>query len=317
MKTILISGYYGFNNIGDEAVLGGMLAGFRTMLPDVHPVVLSANPEFSRQLHGVEAIPRMQVGAIRAALRGADLFISGGGSLLQDVTSVKSPLYYLGLLWLARRAGVPAMMFAQGVGPLSHPVNRLLARRELNRLRAITVRDAASAELLRRLGVSRPPVRVTADPSFLLQPDYSERLESWWTAHVPADRPVIGVALRPWRQGETAERYTAIADACRKIGRSVKSVAVVATAAVKKDEIGLLAMVQQMAVPMEAYSGEQLQQCIDQHRLETSEFVEEQIGVGNVCEAAALLAAGTDKLLLGKTVYDRITVAIAEVESRS
>jgi len=125
----------------------------------------------------------------------------------------------------------------------------------------------------------------------------------------------IGIGCR--RGVPSSALFTAITDACKKIGRSVKSVAVIATAAAKEDEIGLLAMAQQMAVPLETYSGEQLQKCIDEHRLETSEFVEEQIGVGNVCEAAALLAAGTDSLLLAKTVYNGITVAIAEVKSRS
>jgi cobalt-precorrin 5A hydrolase len=125
----------------------------------------------------------------------------------------------------------------------------------------------------------------------------------------------IGVGCR--RGVTSAALYTAITDACRKIGRSVKSTAAIGTAAVKDDEIGLLAMVEQMAVPLKIYSNEQLQQCIDKYGLETSEFVQEQIGVGNVCEAAALLAAGTDNLLLGKTVYDNISVAIAEVKSPS
>ncbi len=125
----------------------------------------------------------------------------------------------------------------------------------------------------------------------------------------------VGVGCR--RGVSSAELFTAITDACRKIGRSVKSVGSVATTAVKDDEIGLLAMVEQMAVPFKTYSNEQLLHCIEKFGLETSAFVEEQIGVGNVCEASALLAAGTDKLLLGKTIYDKISVAIAEVKSPS
>lgn len=111
--------------------------------------------------------------------------------------------------------------------------------------------------------------------------------------------------------------YTAISDACRKIGRSVKSVAALATTTAKEDEIGLLALVQQMAVPLEVYDNASLRECIAKAGLDSSSFVEEQIGVGNVCEPAALLAARTDSLLLGKTVYDQITVAIAEVRSPS
>ncbi len=125
----------------------------------------------------------------------------------------------------------------------------------------------------------------------------------------------VGVGCR--RGVPSAALYTAITDACKKIGRSVKSVGTIATTAVKDDEIGLLAMVEQMAVPFRTYGNDELQQCIEKYGLETSAYVEEQIGVGNVCEAAALLAAGTDKLLLGKTIYDKISVAIAEVKSPS
>ncbi|OPZ81186.1 MAG: colanic acid biosynthesis protein [bacterium ADurb.Bin429] len=213
MPTVLLSGYYGFNNLGDEAVLGGLLAGLRAAAPTVRPVVLSGDVGATERLHAVEAIPRMGLGAIRASLREADLFISGGGSLLQDVTSARSPLYYLGLLWLAQRAGVPTMALAQGMGPLRHPLNRLLARRILNQTRAITVRDDASEAFLASLGVDQPPIEVTADPAFLLEPDDSERLALWWEGHIPAGRPVIGVALRRWDAANSVARYHAISDA--------------------------------------------------------------------------------------------------------
>lgn len=213
MQQVLISGYYGFDNIGDEAVLGGILAGLHAELPDIHPVVLSGNPARTAQLHnGVAAIPRMQRADLLNELKHTNLLISGGGSLLQDVTSFRSPLYYLWVLWEAQRAQTATMMLAQGVGPLHNPLNRMLTRRTLNATRAITVRDAASATFLQRLGVERPPIEVTADPSFLLAPESSSRLDAWWASHIPAGRPVVGVALRPWQSSQAEERYTAIAD---------------------------------------------------------------------------------------------------------
>jgi Cobalamin biosynthesis protein CbiG len=125
----------------------------------------------------------------------------------------------------------------------------------------------------------------------------------------------IGADCRP---GVTsAAIFTAVAASCRKIGRSVKSVAVIATAASQEDEIGLLAMVQQMAVPLELYSNEQLQHRSDQTGGKIAELATKQAGGKNVCEAAALLAARTDQLLLGRTVYDQVTVAIAEIKSPS
>lgn len=213
MKTMLLSGYYGFQNTGDEAVLGGILTGLRDALPEVAPVVLSADPAQTERQYGVTALPRMHLSAIRAQLARTDLFLSGGGSLLQDVTSPQSPFYYLGLLWLAQRAAVPTMVLAQGLGPLRRLPARLLARKVLNRTRAITVRDEASALFLEELGVTQPPVEVTADPSFLLQAQHSERLTAWWEQYIPANRPVIGVALRRWRSPGAPERYHAISEA--------------------------------------------------------------------------------------------------------
>ena len=213
MTTILLSGYYGYNNIGDEAVLGGILAGLRAELPAVEPVVLSGNPAATEQLHGVRAIPRMSLSAIQQALGQSALLISGGGSLLQDVTSRRSPFYYLGILWLAQRAGVPTMVLAQGIGPLRGWLARRWAGTTLNRARAITVRDPVSATVLEDLHVTVPPVEVTADPSFLLAPEASERLDAWWSGYVPAGRPVIGVALRHWQGRQATERYHAISDA--------------------------------------------------------------------------------------------------------
>jgi len=218
MKYVLLSGYYGFNNIGDEAVLGGILAGLHAELPEVEPVVLSGDPAFTLKLHGVSAIPRMSLRLIRERLHGASLFISGGGSLLQDVTSLQSPFYYLGMLWLAQREQVPTMMLAQGVGPLKHFLARAWTRRVLNHMKAITVRDAGSAGLLEELGVT-VPAEVTADPSFLLEPDLSERLEAWWAANIPDGRPVIGVALRQWNSPDAYDRYHAISDALAEMAK--------------------------------------------------------------------------------------------------
>lgn len=212
MKRIVISGYYGFDNIGDEAVLGGLLAGLRHSLPHITPVVLSANPERTTELHGVAAISRMNAGVLREELRQCALLLSGGGSLLQDVTSFRSPLYYLWVLWEAQRAKVPTMMVGQGVGPLRNPIIRLLTRLVLNRLRSVTVRDAVSAALLQTIGVCKPPIEVTADLSFLLAPNLSSRVTDWWSTHIPTDRPVIGVALRRWNTTNAETQYTALVD---------------------------------------------------------------------------------------------------------
>lgn len=138
---------------------------------------------------------------IISTLRNADLLLSGGGSLFQDVTSAGSMAYYLGLIWLAKRMGKKVMVYAQGVGPINHKACRRAARRVLDRVDLITVRDAASKQYLIELGVKRPDIKVTADASFAIQPAPSEEAQSILTAAgAPEDVPLIGVALRPWQE---------------------------------------------------------------------------------------------------------------------
>jgi polysaccharide pyruvyl transferase CsaB len=218
-RKIVISGYYGFGNTGDEAVLEGMLASFRQLGLDLEIVVLSADPERTAAEHpGVESVHRYAVPAIIHAMRSADLVVSGGGSLLQDVTSARSAKYYLFILRLAHFLRRPAMVYAQGIGPLERPAIRRSAAHVLNRTRLITVRDTDSSALLESIGVIKPPVYVTADPSFLVEPDIEAACDLI-DEHALTGRQLIGVALRPWMgDGWLRAAIEGILDACEQLG---------------------------------------------------------------------------------------------------
>jgi len=164
LKTVVLSGYYGFNNAGDEALLAAIIQALRELRPDVRLVVLSASPQETQESHGVEAADRSCPFCVWGALRQADLLISGGGSLLQDVTSGRSVLYYLGVVVMALLLKKPVMFYAQGIGPIRRSWARRLTRAVADRVTLITVRDEDSRRELERLGVKRPPVMVTADP---------------------------------------------------------------------------------------------------------------------------------------------------------
>ncbi len=132
------------------------------------------------------------------ALTGARLFISGGGSLVQDVTSVRSAMYYLGTMFAASWRGVPAAVVGQGIGPLRRPWIRRLARRAFNRAQVISVRDADSGRVLTGLGVTRV-VHRGADLALLVSPAPSDRLDALLArAGLNAANSRIGVAVRPW-----------------------------------------------------------------------------------------------------------------------
>ncbi|HZT42923.1 MAG TPA: polysaccharide pyruvyl transferase CsaB [Chthonomonadaceae bacterium] len=195
-----VSGYYGCGNAGDEAVLAGIREAFLRRAGDkVRLVVLSQDPERTTREHGLAAVDRMRMATVRRTLRESDLLLSGGGSLLQDTTSMRSLLYYLWVIRMAYRQGVPVMFYAQGLGPLKRRLSRALVRMAADRAAAITVRDEPSARLLAAIGVKRPPIEVTADPAFALSPSSSEEIESLFQREgLPDDAPLLGVALRPW-----------------------------------------------------------------------------------------------------------------------
>ena len=127
MVNILISGYYGFDNIGDESILRTLVSSLREHIPDCSLTVLSHNPTSTREKYGVEAVDRMSPVAILRAVKKCDMLISGGGSLLQDVTSSKSLHYYLSIIRCAEFFHKKVFIYSQGIGPIDRPGNRRAA----------------------------------------------------------------------------------------------------------------------------------------------------------------------------------------------
>jgi polysaccharide pyruvyl transferase CsaB len=159
--------------------------------------VLSADPAGTAALHGVEARPRSPAEVWRA-LAGASLLISGGGSLVQDVTSLRSPLYYLGVMHAAHLRGVPVAVVGQGIGPLRRRWLRRLAAGAYNRARLVSVRDEDSAQVLAGMGVCRE-VHRGADLALLAQPEGPERVGAMLArAGLGGGRGIMGIAVREW-----------------------------------------------------------------------------------------------------------------------
>ena len=164
MYRILISGYYGFNNIGDESILMAVVSSLREKLDDREITVLSQNPESTAAKYGVKSENRKSVTAVLRALKNCDLLISGGGSLLQDVTSRKSILYYLFIMRAAKFMGKKFFIYSQGIGPIVSKFNSRMTAQVLKKASGIVVRDMSSKELLVKIGVPESSVVVTADP---------------------------------------------------------------------------------------------------------------------------------------------------------
>ena len=202
-RRLLISGYYGFKNAGDEAILDAFIQSTKDLPCPVSVTVLSNTPEETAKKHGTPAVHRFKVLSVLRALWRSDALISGGGSLLQDKSSTRSIIYYLSIIRLARLMRKPVMLYANGIGPVDKPRNRRRVKKIVSRVNVLTLREESSREELLRIGVSGPPMQVTADPVFLLdEPDESLAIRALREAGVPGDRPLIGISVRTLRARE-------------------------------------------------------------------------------------------------------------------
>ena len=208
MYNILISGYYGFDNIGDESILRTLIMSLREKIPDCSLTVLSHNPASTREKYGVEAVERMSPGAILRAVRQCDMLISGGGSLLQDVTSSKSIHYYLFIIRLAKLLGKKVFIYSQGIGPIDHAFNRRATARALKKADGIVVRDERSAKLLEQIGLPQERIVITADPVIRMKrPDRTVGREILARAGIKKDgRLTVGWAIREKNRDSTFVR---------------------------------------------------------------------------------------------------------------
>lgn len=179
----VLCGYYGMGNGGDEALLVSLLQ----MLPEsVEPVVLSGNPQATKKRYGVASYYRKSSLTILKLLQQSNVFIWGGGSLMQDTTSLASAVYYAGLMALAQQRGLKTIAWAQGIGPLNRSFTRWLTKQVLLGCDGISVRDTASAELLSSWQLD---YELAPDPVWLLPGKPPTELPA-------TDLPITAVVLR-------------------------------------------------------------------------------------------------------------------------
>ncbi len=175
MSDVLILGYYGFKNSGDDALLLSIIQQLKKEKKDINIEVLSKNPSETAKTYGVRAVSRDSIPKLLKAVASCRLLICGGGTLIQDSTSTKSLLYYLFVIRLAKLFNKKVMLWANGIGPLSEK-NRGLTKRVLNCTEVITLRDKISERELSALGVTKPKIRVCADSVLALEYEKKEAL---------------------------------------------------------------------------------------------------------------------------------------------
>ncbi|MBB3110520.1 polysaccharide pyruvyl transferase CsaB [Paenibacillus phyllosphaerae] len=229
VRRVVISGYYGFRNSGDEAVLKSILFALaeegKAQGVTIEPIVLSIDPAWTTQMYGVKAAHRMRLREVIGAIRASDGLISGGGSLLQDATGALTIPYYTGVIKLAQLLRKPTFIYAQGIGPVNRRWMDPLIRGVMKRSAYVSVRDAESAALLGRLGVSSDRIDIVPDPVMGLPLPQDGAAASGAGAAAAgaapqdgAQAPVVGVSLRHWRKDEAD--LARAADALGALARS-------------------------------------------------------------------------------------------------
>ncbi|SEL75419.1 polysaccharide pyruvyl transferase CsaB [Paenibacillus sp. OK003] len=224
-QKLVISGYYGFHNSGDEAVLKSILTALEEESHrsnvTIEPIVLSGDPEWTTSMYGVRSVHRMKLKEVREAIKESDGLISGGGSLLQDATGLKSIPYYLGVIKLAQWLKKPTFIYAQGIGPVNHKIFNPMIRSVFKACNYVSVRDEQSAEYLRGLGLQWNQIHVVPDPvmGLPLPEAKAEEVSSIAVnaqgASVHTKLPVIGVSVRFWESDR--KELTAIAAGLKKL----------------------------------------------------------------------------------------------------
>ncbi len=182
MSKVVLSGYYGFDNFGDEAILQVLVENLKSIGAEI--TVFSKNPKKTSLIHEVKSVFMFNLFKVISNINRADVVISGGGSLLQDVTSIRSLAYYLFIIFWAILCGKRVIIFAQGIGPVKNIFFRNITKFVLKRAHLITVRDENSKELLNSWEIES---KIVNDPVWGI------KLKT-----TPAKKK-IGIQLRDWK----------------------------------------------------------------------------------------------------------------------
>ena len=205
----VICGAYGKGNAGDDAILVCMIRQLRQQDPDLPITVMTRQPRQTAMLTGVSTVHIFNTLAAGRVMKKSQLYISGGGSLIQNVTSNRSLSYYLYSICQAKKAGCQVMMYGCGIGPVNGEKYQAQAARVLEEnVDLIALRDPESLETLRAFGVEEPQVHLTADPALLMEGDDAAAGRYLAKNGLNPDGQYSLFVLRPW--DGTQEKLAAI-----------------------------------------------------------------------------------------------------------
>lgn len=271
---VLICGAYGKGNAGDDAILKAIVAQAHEINPHMPVCVMSRDPKKTAYEYGVNSIFTFNIGKMLCAMRRCAVYINGGGSLIQDVTSSRSLLFYLFTLFAAHHAGAGVIMYGCGIGPVNSPANRARAAKVLNTcVDVITLREDDSATELGVLGVTEPEIYLAADPAMTLGAASEARVSAAMKAQgVPEGKPYLVLCVRNW------------------LAFDLKAPAIAGAANYAYHRYGLETLILPVEVPRDLEAGEMIRMKLDHRPYIIDRRFDPEITIGIITQSRAMLA---------------------------
>ncbi len=209
MKRIVVVGYYGYYNSGDDAILTSICNDIKDIDSKTQITVLSNNPEATAHEYQVDAVYRFNFSHVTKAIREADILLLGGGSLLQDRTSNRSLYYYLFVVQYALMKKKKVVLYANGIGPIRKPYNKMLTSLVINKVNAISLRENLSLQQLKKLKITKPHIEVTADPVYSLPVQDVDVEKVFEEEGLKLKKEYVAVIFRSWHHEDAYVRKMA------------------------------------------------------------------------------------------------------------
>lgn len=205
-KNIVISGSYGNGNTGDESILLSMIKEIRSINKDINITVLSKNPSDTAKLYQVNSLHTFNIIKIIILFIKSDLFISGGGTLLQNMSSKRSLIYYLWTLLTAKICKCKVIMYGCGIGPINGKISRKLTSFIVDKyVDDILLRDSLSYEELTKLKIKMNKVDIGLDPSMQINKYISVDSDIFNKLNISKSKKYVGICLNRYSSSSIKE----------------------------------------------------------------------------------------------------------------
>ncbi len=222
VRPVVLNGFFGAGNTGDDLILESMTHGLRRAEPSLEVQVCTRRPAEVEATAALQAHQQRDVGLVDVVAGDSVGVIVGGGGLWHDYTfeaagglaglfdtDTRSVTGMSRALLLAVLREIPGHVYSMGVGPLTdRRAQRFLAWLR-PQLTSLSVRDEGSAALLEAIDGWSATVPVVPDPVYALPlPDDRDPGSMGATR-----RRLLGVSLRPWADAAAVGRRSVMVSA--------------------------------------------------------------------------------------------------------